>query len=273
MIRAAFSGSVGPFAIDAAFEAPGRGITAIFGPSGCGKTTILRAIAGLARFKTGHLEVNGETWQQRRRFTPTHRREIGYVFQEASLFPHLSIRDNLNFGARRSRQPERISFDEVTDLLGIAALFDRPAMALSGGERQRVAIGRALLSQPRLLLMDEPLSALDRFSKDDILPYLERLHAALKIPVLYVSHDIDEVERLADWLLMMEKGRVVSSNPVPQRERGTADRPQAHARQVPLQHANDLRFAESASLHRLSPRSENRLTSNRRLFRRGGHAP
>lgn len=214
MIEASFRGRLGRFDLDVAFTAPGKGITALFGPSGCGKTSVLRAVAGLARLPDGHLRVNGEVWQDGRRFRPTHRRAVGYVFQEASLFPHLSVRDNLLYGLRRWRGEVRIGLDEVVDLLGIGPLFDRPTAMLSGGERQRVAIGRALLSQPRLLLMDEPLSALDRFSKDDILPYLERLHETLSIPVLYVSHDIAEVERLADTLVLMEDGRVRAGGPI-----------------------------------------------------------
>ncbi|TCM82704.1 molybdenum ABC transporter ATP-binding protein [Rhodovulum steppense] len=214
MIGAAFRGRLGSFDLDTAFEVPGQGITALFGPSGCGKTTVLRAIAGLMRLPEGRLVVNGETWQEGRRFVPPHRRAIGYVFQEASLFPHLSVESNLRFGLRRSRGAARIGWDEVVDLLGIGPLFDRPTAMLSGGERQRVAIGRALLSQPQLLLMDEPLSALDRFSKDEILPYLERLHASLSIPVIYVSHDIAEVERLADTLVLMGGGRVRAAGPI-----------------------------------------------------------
>ncbi|SIS70143.1 molybdenum ABC transporter ATP-binding protein [Phaeovulum vinaykumarii] len=214
MIEAAFSGRLGSFALDAAFRVPARGITALFGPSGCGKTTVLRGIAGLMRLPGGRLRVNEEVWQDGRRFVPPHRRAIGYVFQEASLFPHLSVQSNLTFGLRRHRGPAQIGLEEVVDLLGIAPLFDRPVPLLSGGERQRVAIGRALLSQPRLLLMDEPLSALDRMSKDEILPYLERLHASLSIPVIYISHDIAEVERLADTLVLMEAGRVRAQGPL-----------------------------------------------------------
>lgn len=215
MIEAQFSGQQGSFRLDAEFSAPGRGLTALFGPSGCGKTTVLRCVAGLTRFEKGKLTVNGETWQSDRKFVPTHRRALGYVFQEASLFPHLSVRKNLEFGQKRARrQPHTIAFDDVVELLGIARLFDRPTAHLSGGERQRVAIGRALLSQPSLLLMDEPLSALDRLSREDILPYLERLHATLSIPILYVSHDIAEIERLADTLVLMEAGKVRASGPI-----------------------------------------------------------
>ena len=206
MIDARFSGQLGPFTLDAAFRVPGHGITALFGPSGCGKTSVLRCVAGLTRL-AGALSVNGEVWQSDRVFRPVHRRPLAYVFQEASLFPHLSVAGNLGYGRRRARG-QTIAYDEVVELLGIGPLLDRPVPRLSGGERQRVAIGRALLSQPGLLLMDEPLSALDRDAREDILPYLERLHARLSVPVLYVTHDMTEVERLADTLVLMERGRV-----------------------------------------------------------------
>jgi len=215
-LHARFAGRLGGFALDVRFDAPARGVTALFGPSGCGKTTVLRCVAGLTRLVDGALTVAGETWQDGRRvFVPPHRRPLGYVFQEASLFPHLSVRGNLTYGQRRARgQQHRVSLDDVIDLLGLARLLERPTTVLSGGERQRVAIGRALLSQPRLLLMDEPLSALDRASKGDILPYLETLHDTLDIPVLYVSHDLAEVERLADTMVLMEAGGVRAVGPV-----------------------------------------------------------
>ncbi len=217
-IAARFHGRLGGFALDAAFEAPARGVTALFGPSGCGKTTLLRCVAGLHRLEDGHFSLGGAVWQDGARiFLPVHRRPVGYVFQEASLFPHLSVRGNLHYGHRRSVSRggrETIRFDEVVGLLALAPLLERAPHHLSGGERQRVAVGRALLSQPRLLLMDEPLAALDRFSKDEILPYLERLHEALSVPVLYVSHDITEVERLADHLVLLDKGRVIAAGPL-----------------------------------------------------------
>ncbi len=214
-LSAAFTGRLGGFSLDVRFEVPGRGVTALFGPSGCGKTTVLRCVAGLTRLETGSLSVDGVVWQDGRHFVPPYRRPVGYVFQEASLFPHLSVTGNLRFGLRRTKAPERpVAFADVVDLLGLARLLDRPVAGLSGGERQRVAIGRALLSQPRLLLMDEPLSALDRVSKDEIVPYLEALHATLEIPVLYVSHDLAEVERLADTLVLMDQGRVQASGPL-----------------------------------------------------------
>jgi molybdate transport system ATP-binding protein len=213
-IRVAFRGRLGRFALDAVFVVPASGITALFGPSGCGKTTVLRCMAGLQRLADGFCAVDGDIWQDGRLFQPTHRRPIGYVFQEASLFPHLSVRRNLVYGARQAPGSAGIGFAEVTDLLGLAALLDRAPRNLSGGERQRVAIGRALLSQPRLLLMDEPLAALDRLAKDEILPFLERLHDRLSLPVIYVSHDMTELERLADHLVLMDAGRVLATGPL-----------------------------------------------------------
>jgi molybdate transport system ATP-binding protein len=216
-IRAEFRGTIGKFALDAGFTAPAKGVTALFGPSGCGKTTVLRCIAGLLRIN-GVCEIDGEVWQdQNGAFLPTHKRPLGYVFQEASLFQHLSVRRNLLFGAPRHDSGGTkggIVFDEVVELLGITRLLDRSPRNLSGGERQRVAIGRALLSQPKLLLMDEPLSALDRATKNEILPFLERLRDHLNLPVVYITHDIAEVERLADQMVLMEKGHVIGAGPL-----------------------------------------------------------
>lgn len=217
VIEVAFRGGLGRFGLDAAFTVPAIGVTALFGPSGCGKTTVLRCIAGLQRLPEGTCVVDGEIWQDKRTFRPPHRRPVGYVFQEASLFPHLSVERNLLYGARGVRptgSTDRIGFDGAVDLLGLARLLDRAPRHLSGGERQRVAIGRALLSQPKLLLMDEPLSALDRGTRDEILPFLERLHEGLALPVIYVSHDSTEVERLADTLVLMEAGRVRAAGPL-----------------------------------------------------------
>jgi len=203
------------FVLEADLTLPGRGVTALFGPSGSGKTTLLRCVAGLAR-GAGRVEINGECWQDdaRRFFLPTHRRALGYVFQEASLFAHLSVRANLEFGLKRIPAAERkVGWDAALELLGIGHLLERGTEALSGGERQRVAIARALLTSPRLLLMDEPLAALDARRKHEILPYLERLHDELAIPVLYVSHSPDEVARLADHLVLLEQGQVLASGP------------------------------------------------------------
>ncbi len=212
-ISVAFSGTLGRFALDVAFEVPATGVTALFGPSGCGKSTVLRCMAGLQQLPGSFCSVNGDIWQDRSIFRQPYQRPIGYVFQEASLFQHLSVRRNLLYGAPRDghgADAGSIPFDEVIDLLGLGSLLERSPQHLSGGERQRVAIGRALLSQPKLLLMDEPLSALDRLTKDEILPFLERLHERLSLPVIYVSHDMAEVERLADQLVLMRAGKVLA---------------------------------------------------------------
>ena len=211
-IDAAFAGHRGSFSLDVTFEAPMQGITALFGPSGSGKTTILRCMAGLDRM-TGHLKVGSETWQDDTSdlFQRTYQRPIGYVFQEASLFPHLSVRNNLNYGARGERlDASTFAFDDIVDLLDVGHLLDRNPDTLSGGERQRIAVGRALLSQPRLLLMDEPLSALDRQTKDELLPYFEMLHRELTLPIFYVSHDIAEVSQLADRMVVLADGHKVA---------------------------------------------------------------
>ncbi len=214
-VDARFRGGFGRFRLDVDFTAPARGVTALFGPSGCGKTTVLRCVAGLDRMAEGRLTVDGRVWQDARTFIAPHRRPVGYVFQEASLFPHMSVRANLTYGRRRNGTGAKAAdFDDVVELLGLTRLLDRSPARLSGGERQRVAVGRALLSGPEVLLMDEPLAALDRFSKNEILPYLERLHDHLAIPVLYVSHDIAEVERLADHMVFLEEGRVAAAGPL-----------------------------------------------------------
>jgi molybdate transport system ATP-binding protein len=210
-IAVAFKGQLGSFTLDAEFAVPASGVTGLFGPSASGKTTVLRAIAGLQRFAGGSCAVDGEIWQDEASFLPAHRRAIGYVFQEASLFPHLSVTGNLLYGTRgrRPQSPvDAIGLEDVVGLLGLSPLVDRSPQHLSGGERQRVAIGRALLSQPKLLLMDEPLSALDAQTKSEILPFLERLRDSLSLPIIYVSHDMREIERLAEHLVLMESGRV-----------------------------------------------------------------
>ena len=198
------------FALNVDLQLPGRGVTALFGPSGCGKTTLLRCIAGLER-ASGSLMVNEHLWQDTTHFMPTHQRAIGYVFQEASLFPHLSVRGNLQYGMKRASSNGTVEIDPIIDLLGIRALLDRKPEGLSGGERQRVAIARALAVDPKLLLMDEPLAALDLKRKQEILPYLDRLQATLEIPILYVTHSPDEVVRLAHHLVVMDAGSVVAS--------------------------------------------------------------
>ncbi len=197
---------------------PGTGVTALFGPSGSGKSTCLRAIAGLERATASGVNnwvaINGEVWQDDANsvFVPTHQRALGFVFQEASLFPHLSVAQNLAFGQNRVPQAQqRVSLEQAIELLGIGPLLARSPQTLSGGERQRVSIARALATSPRLLLMDEPLAALDAKRKVEIFPYLEALHRELHLPVLYVSHAIDEVARLADHLVLIEAGQIIAS--------------------------------------------------------------
>lgn len=199
------------FSLDVDVCLPSRGVTALFGPSGSGKSTLLRLIAGLENTPDGYLAIGETVWQGANHFVPTHARPLGYVFQDARLFPHLDVRRNIEYGLHRIPAPSRrVSLDGIIDLLGIASLLQRTPDRLSGGERQRVAIARALAVSPSLLLMDEPLAALDQARKQEVLPYLERLHDALEIPVLYVSHAIDEVAHLADHLLVLDAGRVVA---------------------------------------------------------------
>lgn len=202
------------FALDVDLELAGRGVTAVFGPSGSGKTTFLRCVAGLERAPGGRLVVGDEVWQDGGRWLPTHKRPLGYVFQEASLFSHLSVSGNLRYGLSRSAGAKRVNLDTAVELLGLRPLLNRRPARLSGGERQRVAIARALATGPRLLLMDEPLASLDHQRKREILPYLKRLHDELEIPVLYVSHSPNEVARLADYLVALDGGRVLASGPL-----------------------------------------------------------
>lgn len=213
-IAASFRRVFPGFSLDVSLAVPGRGVTAVFGPSGSGKTSLLRCIAGLERAGSGRLSVNGEVWQDDAAgiFVPVHKRPLGYVFQEASLFAHLDVAHNLDFGLRRvPASQRRVSLEKAIGLLGLRALMQRMPGTLSGGERQRVAIARALATSPRLLLMDEPLASLDIARKAEILPYLERLHDELDMPVLYVSHAPDEVARLADHLVLLDGGRVTAS--------------------------------------------------------------
>jgi molybdate transport system ATP-binding protein len=218
------------FTLDVDMVLPGTGVTALFGPSGSGKTTCLRAMAGLehavalrSAARRNLVIVNGETWQDDSQgiFVPTHLRSLGYVFQEASLFSHLNVAQNLAFGqkraARATNAQQKTSLEpavkQAIDMLGIGHLLSRQPHTLSGGERQRVAIARALATRPRLLLMDEPLAALDAKRKAEVLPYLEKLHRELNIPILYVSHAMDEVARLADHLVLLDDGKLVASGP------------------------------------------------------------
>lgn len=203
----------GTFSLTAKFRVSNPGVTAIYGKSGAGKTTLLRAIAGLSRAE-GTVHVGEQVWQDKHRYLETHQRPVGFVFQEPSLFEHLTVRGNLEFGMRRRGAGDCTqSWDEIVSLLRLETLLTRSVIGLSGGEQQRVAIGRALLSNPRLLLMDEPLSSLDAPHKLELLAYLETLQRQLQLPMLYVSHSPDEVARLADDLVLMENGSAVASGP------------------------------------------------------------
>jgi molybdate transport system ATP-binding protein len=203
------------FALDVRFAAPARGITGILGHSGSGKTTLLRCIAGLEPECRGEVAVNGGVWQDASRFAPPHARAAGFVFQDARLFPHLSVRHNLEYGARRCAGGG-VTFGEAVELLGLAPLLARKPAGLSAGEAQRIAIGRALLRAPGVMLMDEPLANLDPERRQEVLPFLERLHARLTIPILYVSHSVDEVVRLCDHLVLMAGGRITGAGSLQQ---------------------------------------------------------
>lgn len=213
-IIAQFSLKKGQFNLEVNFQLPEQGVTAIFGPSGSGKTTLIRCIAGLERTLTGFLSINNQCWQDDNRsfFLAAHQRPLGYVFQEANLFPHLTVEKNLRYGWQRTPKEQRkLTLEEVSELLGVTRLLKRSPIHLSGGERQRVAMARALLTSPQLLLMDEPLAALDNQSKMEILPYLEKLHTELSIPILYITHSLTEVMRLADHILVIEQGKLLGS--------------------------------------------------------------
>ena len=217
------------FALDVDLRLPGQGVTTLFGPSGCGKTTLLRAVAGLERARPGRILVRGQIWQDDTQdiWQPTHQRALGYVFQEASLFHHLSVRRNIEYGLNRTPAARRqIVLEQAVDLLRIAPLLERATATLSGGERQRVAIARALATSPRVLLMDEPLAALDMARKAEVLPYLERLPRELDMPILYVSHATDEVARLASHLVLLRDGKVQAQGD-PAELMGTLDLPLA----------------------------------------------
>ena len=216
MIEVDIEHRLGAFTLDIHFVS-GNGLTALFGRSGAGKTSIVNAIAGLIRPQRGRISVNGTVLLDSERgiFTPAHRRRIGYVFQEGRLFPHLTVRQNLSFGRWFAPGSETApGFDDVVDLLGIGPLLSRRPARLSGGEKQRVAIGRALLANPRLLLMDEPLASLDASRKDEILPYLERLRDGAAVPIVYVSHAAAEIARLATTIVLIAEGRVRAMGPV-----------------------------------------------------------
>ena len=212
MLRVDVSKQLGEFAVEAAFTSEGR-VTGLFGASGAGKTSLVNMIAGLLRPDRGVISIDGETLDDTstRTHVPVHRRRIGYVFQDARLFPHLDVRKNLDYGRRMNRLTEdAVLWRRVTELLDIGQLLDRRPGRLSGGEGQRVALGRALLTQPRLLLMDEPLGSLDEERKEEILPYLVRLRDEAGIPMVYVSHDASEMRKLATQIAIIKRGRVTA---------------------------------------------------------------
>lgn len=213
MLSGEIDAHFGQFRLHSRIELVGGGVHAVFGPSGCGKSLLLRWLAGLIQPRAARLRLGDEVWQDGRRGLPPHRRSLGYVAQQPALFPHLSVRENLEYGYRRSRA-QRIDPDAVIAALGLAALFGQTVHSLSGGQRQRLAIGRALLCSPRLLLLDEPLSALDRPAKLGILRDLRRLQIDLDVPMLYVSHAAEEVERLADQVLLMQAGVLRPAQPL-----------------------------------------------------------
>ncbi len=206
------------FALQVKLSLPARGITVLFGPSGCGKTSLLRCVAGLERASPARVCIAGQVWQDDAQgvFLPTWQRPLGYVFQEASLFDHLNVQRNLEYGQRRDRSTLRISLAEAIELLGIGHLLKRRSQELSGGERQRVAIARALASQPQVLLLDEPLAALDHARRQEVMPWLQRLRDELHIPMIYVTHSAEELARLADTVVVLNAGQVVAQGPVAQ---------------------------------------------------------
>ena len=214
-IDAHFTHCYDDFVLDVDLTLPAKGVTVLYGQSGSGKTTLLRCLAGLEHAPGGVLNVDGDQWQGDEVFVPTHKRPIGYVFQEPSLFEHLTVEGNLSYAQKRvdlaGSSGSVLSSKGVIELLGIENLLQRKPNQLSGGEKQRVAIARALFSQPELLLMDEPLASLDTQRKREILPYLEKLRLELKIPIVYVTHSIDELSRLADWVVVLDQGRVVAN--------------------------------------------------------------
>jgi len=216
MLKVDVTKQLGGLRLNVAFELPAAGVVALFGPSGCGKSTTINIIAGLAAADRGEVLLEGQVLLDTERgvAVPAEKRRIGYVFQDARLFPHLSVAANLKYAEHRAKGPGYVSFDQVADLLDLKALMPRRVHRLSGGERQRVAIGRALLSQPRLLLLDEPLASLDRERREEVLPYLESLRDQLAIPMIYVSHQFDEVLRLATHIVLMQSGSVTAQGSI-----------------------------------------------------------
>lgn len=214
---ARFDTRLAEFHFDVELDVPSDGVTAVFGPSGCGKTTLLRCMAGLERSPHGVMRLGDDVWQDesRGRFLPLSQRPVGYVFQEPRLFPHLSVLANLTYGFKRvKREHRRVTVDQVVEVLGLSALLARSPGKLSGGEQQRVAIGRALLTSPRLLLMDEPLSSLDPQRKAEILPFIQDLYGRVGVPIIYVSHSVQEILQLANRLVLLKDGHIVSAGSI-----------------------------------------------------------
>ena len=216
-LRGQVSLKLGEFQLESGeFQLPDTGLTAVFGHSGSGKTTFLRCLAGFEPNAKGEVYFFDQAWLKLGQFLPIHKRQLGYVFQEASLFAHLTVEGNLRYGFKRAKEPRSIEFNQVVDWLGLSALLSRDVLSLSGGEKQRVAIGRTLLSQPKVLMMDEPMASLDVFSKRAIMPYIERLRDELEIPILYITHSPEEVERLADTVVFMSQGCITQIEPIAQ---------------------------------------------------------
>jgi molybdate transport system ATP-binding protein len=216
-LEARFSLDQGDFNLDSRLSTGISGVTGLFGPSGSGKTTFLRCLAGLHRTTNGYVRFGEQIWQDESKgiFLPPHQRPVGVVFQENRLFDHLNVRENLDFGRRRSKGAEsRVSWDEVIEILELAPLLDRQPGGLSGGEKQRVAIGRAILTGPEFLIMDEPLASMDHQGKRRILGFIRRLQSQLRLPILHVSHDMGEILQLADYLALMESGKIVATGPI-----------------------------------------------------------
>ena len=217
LLSAKFKLGFDEFTLNVELEVPVHGFTVLFGPSGSGKTTFLRCMSGLERAPGGFLQIGDEIWQDENRgiFIPVSERQIGYVFQEGGLFPHLKVEGNLRYGLKyRSPQNGEALFNQIVDIMGLAPLLNRHHNTLSGGEKQRVALARALLTQPRLLLMDEPLAALDTKRKIEILPYFQRMQSELRIPIFYVTHSLNEVLQLVDTMLLIDQGEIVASGSV-----------------------------------------------------------
>lgn len=197
------------FCLDVDFNLPDTGVTVVFGESGSGKTTLLRCIAGLESPSKGVFKLINDHWQSQLACLPTHKRPLGFVFQDAGLLPHLNVWQNLNYAIKRClEKPTVDQIDEVIAVMDIRGLMQRTPDQLSGGERQRVAIARALLSQPKLLLMDEPLASLDEARKNEILPYLEKIKRQYRLPIIYITHSVEEMNRLADFVILMKKGQI-----------------------------------------------------------------